>query len=79
MSIKIEVQASDDDTWKKDGVRYQRLYIHGLTSGKYPERVSRRLDDGDQLLPPGVYQPNGYKIDWGKVIVDYDKLAPVAK
>jgi len=79
---KIKIEADESDTWRNNqGVECQRLYVHGVGKGKYPEKATHKLENGNRRYPPGVYGIGGFIIDYGQLVVDFGKLVqlPAAK
>jgi hypothetical protein len=73
---KIRVEVTDEVWNTRKGNKAQRLYYHGL-GGKYPEKATRYVEDGDQVLQPGVYAIGGFVLDWGKLVVDFNSLSRI--
>lgn len=75
---KLRIEADDSDTWRNSlGIECQRLYVHGIGKGKYPEKATYKLENGKRRIAPGVYTIGGCFIDYGQLVVDFDALIPV--
>lgn len=73
----VTVEVESTETFENDKrMEFQTLFIHG-TGSKYPQRVSNRLEGGAKPLAPGFYRPAEYLVDYGKLVVDYDKMIRV--